>query len=99
MQMPTKREVYRLDLPGNHLTNWMVDEAAKAASPPMMPMGNGGIAKVEPSTVREGLDNMYYGMLENHFSKPEIEKAKSQVLEELDSVPDHVDEVEYITMR
>lgn len=97
--MATKREIYRLDLPGNYLTNWVADEAAKTASPPMMPMDQGGLATVPVDRIREGLEKMYGGFIEDQFSESEIEEAKSKILEELEKLPDDVDEVEYITMR
>jgi len=97
--MPTKREIHRLDLPGNHLTNWIVDEAAKTVLPPMMPMDEGGLATVEPDTIREGLAKMYGGPFEHNFSFREIEEAKEKIQKELDKLPDDVEEVEYITMR
>lgn len=97
--MPTKREIYRLNLPGNHLTNWIVDEAAKTVLPPMMPMDQGGLATVRPEDVRKGLDEMHGGPFESNFSVLEIERAKKKIREELDKLPNDVEEIEYITMR
>lgn len=97
--MPKKREIYRLDLPGSHLTNWIVDEAAKTMLPPMMPMNQKGLAIVEPDTILEGMDEMYGGPFKHNFSSQEIEKAKEKIREELDKLPDDVEKVEYITMR
>jgi len=97
--MPTKREIYRLDLPGTHLTNWIVDEAAKTVLPPMMPMDNGGVAIVDPETVLEGLEKMHGGPFQAHFSVHEVEEAKTKIRKEIDELPEDVDEVEYVTMR
>jgi glutamine synthetase len=99
--MPTKHISYRLELPGDHVANWMADRAATNTLG-QMPIQNRGVATVNPEAIQKGLtDELVEWMAD---ATPEMtyaraETARRQIEQELQSLPDHIDTAEYITNR